>query len=153
MDLDEARKAAMHSAAERARLRRQQEEEEREKERERARKKAAELEARMKTAEEEKMKQKAAEVEVRSMKSFTACVLTCVTGGGSHRGRSAVSGTGASRRGSTGEDYDCRGISFNTSASRPKSIVWPRAIVEGLRASPARTPAIYTRPYVTCYGS
>ncbi|KIP11440.1 hypothetical protein PHLGIDRAFT_124843 [Phlebiopsis gigantea 11061_1 CR5-6] len=50
MDLEEARKAAMHSAAERAKLRRQQEEEEREKERERARKKAAELEARLKAA-------------------------------------------------------------------------------------------------------
>ena len=52
MDLEEARKAAMHSAAERARLRRQQEEEEREKERERARKKAAELEARLKAPDE-----------------------------------------------------------------------------------------------------
>lgn len=60
MDLDEARKAAMHSAAERARLRRQQEEEEREKERERARKKAAELEAKLKAAEEEKAKAQAA---------------------------------------------------------------------------------------------
>jgi serine/arginine repetitive matrix protein 2 len=42
-DLEIARKAAMHSAAERARIRRQQDEEERERERERARKKAAEL--------------------------------------------------------------------------------------------------------------
>ena len=48
MDIDEVRRAAMHSAAERARLRRQQEEEEREKEKERARRKAAELEAKMK---------------------------------------------------------------------------------------------------------
>ncbi|TCD70092.1 hypothetical protein EIP91_005074 [Steccherinum ochraceum] len=48
VDIDEVRKAAMHSAAERARLRRQQEEEERERERERARRKAAELEAKMK---------------------------------------------------------------------------------------------------------
>ncbi|THH32348.1 hypothetical protein EUX98_g1859 [Antrodiella citrinella] len=52
VDIDEVRKAAMHSAAERAKLRRQQEEEERERERERARRKAAELEARMKEAEE-----------------------------------------------------------------------------------------------------
>ncbi|KAF8272301.1 hypothetical protein EI94DRAFT_1796205 [Lactarius quietus] len=40
-DLELVRKAAMHSAAERAKIRRQQEEEERDKERERARKKAA----------------------------------------------------------------------------------------------------------------
>lgn len=48
---EEVRKAAMHSAAERARLRRQQEEEERERERERARRKAAELEGKMKARE------------------------------------------------------------------------------------------------------
>ncbi|THH19734.1 hypothetical protein EW146_g1504 [Bondarzewia mesenterica] len=52
-DMEEVRKAAMHSAAERARLRRQQEEEEREKEKERARKKAAELEEKM-NADKEK---------------------------------------------------------------------------------------------------
>lgn len=51
VDIEEVSKAAMHSAAERARLRRQHEEEEREKEKERARKKAAEIEARMKAAE------------------------------------------------------------------------------------------------------
>ncbi|KAF7789230.1 hypothetical protein EIP86_000171 [Pleurotus ostreatoroseus] len=50
-DVEEARKAAMHNAAERARLRRRHEEEEREKEKERARKKAAEIEAKMKAAE------------------------------------------------------------------------------------------------------
>lgn len=54
VDVEEVRKAAMHSAAERARLRRQQEEEEREKERERARKKAAELEAKINAAKQEK---------------------------------------------------------------------------------------------------
>ena len=48
IDLTEAQKKEMHSAAERARLRRQQEEQEREQEKERARKKAAELEARLK---------------------------------------------------------------------------------------------------------
>ncbi|OSD05956.1 hypothetical protein PYCCODRAFT_1474843 [Trametes coccinea BRFM310] len=58
VDLDEARKAAMHIAAERARLRRQQEEEEREKERERARRKAAELEAKIKAMEEEKARER-----------------------------------------------------------------------------------------------
>ena len=42
-DLEMARKVAMHTAAERAKIRRQQDEEEREKERERARKKADEL--------------------------------------------------------------------------------------------------------------
>jgi serine/arginine repetitive matrix protein 2 len=52
VDLDEARRDVMHTAAERARIRRQQEEEERAKARERARKKAAELEAKMKEAEE-----------------------------------------------------------------------------------------------------
>src|SRR5258708_7736115 len=49
-DLETARRAAMHSAAERAKIRRQQDEEERERERERARKRAAELE--MKLAED-----------------------------------------------------------------------------------------------------
>ncbi|KAI8995372.1 hypothetical protein BD414DRAFT_479342 [Trametes punicea] len=58
VDLEEARKAAMHIAAERARLRRQQEEEEREKERERARRKAAEIEAKMKAMEEEKARER-----------------------------------------------------------------------------------------------
>ena len=53
-DIEFVRKAAMHSAAERAKIRRQREEEEREKERERARKKAAEMaENRKTTAEEE----------------------------------------------------------------------------------------------------
>ena len=47
IDDDEVRQAAMHNAAERARVRRQQEEEEREKEKERARKKAEELAAKM----------------------------------------------------------------------------------------------------------
>lgn len=54
VDIDEVRKAAMHSAAERAKLRRQQEETERERERERAKRKAAELEAKMKSLEDEK---------------------------------------------------------------------------------------------------
>ena len=49
MDDDEVRQAAMHHAAERARLRRQQEEEDREKGKERARKKAEELAAKMGT--------------------------------------------------------------------------------------------------------
>jgi hypothetical protein len=61
VDIDEVRKAAMQSAAERARLRRQQEEEEREKQRERARQKAAELEAKLKVAEEGKDKLAASE--------------------------------------------------------------------------------------------
>ncbi|KAI0724289.1 hypothetical protein C8T65DRAFT_626036 [Cerioporus squamosus] len=56
-DLEEVRKAAMHTAAERARLRRQQEEEEREKEKERARRKAAEIEERMKAAEQMKARE------------------------------------------------------------------------------------------------
>ncbi|TFY82064.1 hypothetical protein EWM64_g1944 [Hericium alpestre] len=54
VDVEEVRKAAMHSAAERARLRRQQEEEEREKERERARRKAAELEEKINAQQMEK---------------------------------------------------------------------------------------------------
>lgn len=52
-DIELVRKAAMHSAAERAKVRRQREEEEREKERERARKKASELEEKMKTTTKE----------------------------------------------------------------------------------------------------
>ena len=56
-DLEEVRRAAMHTAAERARLRRQQEEEEREKEKERARRKAAEIEERMKAAEQAKARE------------------------------------------------------------------------------------------------
>ena len=47
IDDDEVRQAAMHNAAERARIRRQQEEQEREKEKERARKKAEELAAKI----------------------------------------------------------------------------------------------------------
>jgi len=50
-DVELARKAAMHTAAERAKIRRQQEEEERESARERARKKASELEEKMKVTE------------------------------------------------------------------------------------------------------
>ncbi|TFK57470.1 hypothetical protein OE88DRAFT_1651206 [Heliocybe sulcata] len=64
---DETRKAAMHSAAERARLRRQQEEEERERERERARRKAAELEEKMKALEAEKMPAKVNEPKQASV--------------------------------------------------------------------------------------
>lgn len=56
-DIDEVRKLAMHSAAERAKLRRQQEEAEIERQKERARKKAAELEAKIKAAEEAKRKE------------------------------------------------------------------------------------------------
>jgi hypothetical protein len=56
-DLDIARKAAMHSAAERARIRRQQDEEERERERERARKKAAEVELKENTKAEKSQTQ------------------------------------------------------------------------------------------------
>ena len=52
-EIELARKAAMHSAAERAKIRRQLEEEEREKERERARKKAAELEEKIKATEQD----------------------------------------------------------------------------------------------------
>lgn len=47
IDDDEVRQAAMHNAAERAKIRRQQEEEEREKAKERAKKKAAELAAKI----------------------------------------------------------------------------------------------------------
>lgn len=47
IDDEEVRQAAMHNAAERARIRRQQEEQEREKEKERARKKAEELAAKI----------------------------------------------------------------------------------------------------------
>jgi len=53
VDDDEVRQAAMHNAAERARIRRQQEEEEREKEKERARKKAEELAAKIETQKAE----------------------------------------------------------------------------------------------------
>ncbi|KAI0670160.1 hypothetical protein C8Q78DRAFT_1093678 [Trametes maxima] len=61
VDEETARKAAMHNAAERARLRRQQEEEEREKERERARRKAAELEEKIKAKEQEAQEREKAE--------------------------------------------------------------------------------------------
>ena len=65
VDIDEVRRAAMHSAAERARIRRQQEEEEREKEKERARRKAAELEAKFKASEEKKEEQHAKSTEAQ----------------------------------------------------------------------------------------
>jgi len=57
IDIEEARKDVMHTAAERAKLRRQQEEAEREAQRERARRKAHEIEERM-NAEAEKTKHK-----------------------------------------------------------------------------------------------
>lgn len=60
-EIELARKAAMHSAAERARIRRQLEEEEREKERERARRKAAELEEKMKATDDHTEKPEAVE--------------------------------------------------------------------------------------------
>jgi serine/arginine repetitive matrix protein 2 len=53
IDDDEVRQAAMHHAAERAKIRRQQEEEERERAKERARKKAEELAAKMGTQDAE----------------------------------------------------------------------------------------------------
>ena len=59
-DIELVRKAAMHTAAERAKLRRQQDEQERERERERARKKAAELEEKIKMAEKEKVQEHSA---------------------------------------------------------------------------------------------
>ncbi|KAG6866820.1 hypothetical protein C0991_008756 [Blastosporella zonata] len=54
IEIDEARKDVMQSAAARAKQRRQQEEEEREREKERARRKAAEIEEQMKAAEAKK---------------------------------------------------------------------------------------------------
>ncbi|KAH9075782.1 hypothetical protein EDB83DRAFT_2672257 [Lactarius deliciosus] len=64
-DIELVRKAAMHSAAERAKIRRQLEEEEREKERERARRKAAELEEKMKVTENDGTEQPAAVQETQ----------------------------------------------------------------------------------------
>ncbi|KAI0768545.1 hypothetical protein BD413DRAFT_128083 [Trametes elegans] len=65
-DMEDARKLAMHAAAERAKLRRQREEEEREKERERARRKAAELEEKIKAMEQDKAREREkAEAEKR----------------------------------------------------------------------------------------
>jgi hypothetical protein len=49
VDIEQVRKAAMHNAAERAKLRREQEEREREEQKERARRKAADLEAKIKS--------------------------------------------------------------------------------------------------------
>ena len=75
-DIELARKAAMHSAAERAKVRRQREEEEREKERERARKKAAELEEKMKTAGVEKdHTEKPSAVQVSFLRLLVRTVL------------------------------------------------------------------------------
>lgn len=78
-DVEEVRKAAMHTAAERARLRRQQEEAEREKEKERARRKAAEIEERMKAAEEAKRacEQEKAEAEKQQTDSQVRIYLPC----------------------------------------------------------------------------
>ncbi|KAI0639145.1 hypothetical protein C8Q77DRAFT_1044914 [Trametes polyzona] len=76
VDMEEVRKAAMHSAAERARLRRQQEEEEREKERERARRKAAELEEKMKALEQEKAREREkAEAEKKRAESEVVGII------------------------------------------------------------------------------
>ncbi len=61
-DVEMVRKAAMHSAAERAKIRRQQDEEAREKERERALKKAAELEGKIKAEKSRTQEPPAAQV-------------------------------------------------------------------------------------------
>lgn len=66
VDIDEVRRAAMQSAADRARSRRQQEEQEREREKERARKKAAELEEKMKAQQEQGAREKSGTQEVVS---------------------------------------------------------------------------------------
>lgn len=72
---DETRQAAMHNAAERARIRRQQEEEERESQKERARKKAAELEAKEQVAKAEKEAKLEAERSIREaeVRGFKGC--------------------------------------------------------------------------------
>ncbi|KAH9060842.1 hypothetical protein EDB87DRAFT_560468 [Lactarius vividus] len=70
-DIELVRKAAMHSAAERAKIRRQLEEEEREKERERARRKAAELEEKMKVTEKDGTEQPAA-VQIEPVSPLTS---------------------------------------------------------------------------------
>ncbi|KAH9046491.1 hypothetical protein EDB84DRAFT_672295 [Lactarius hengduanensis] len=73
-DIELVRKAAMHSAAERAKIRRQLEEEEREKERERARRKAAELEEKMKVTENDGTEQPAAvqETQIEPLSPLTS---------------------------------------------------------------------------------
>lgn len=73
VDVEEVRKAAMHNAAERARLRRQQEEEEREREKERAHKKAAEIEERMKAIEQNARDREKAEAEKQKTDAQVDC--------------------------------------------------------------------------------
>lgn len=73
---EETRQAAMHNAAERARIRRQQEEEERENQKERARKKAAELEAKDQAGKAEK---EAKLEEERKIREAEVCNLKAPT--------------------------------------------------------------------------
>ncbi|KAF9535525.1 hypothetical protein CPB83DRAFT_841918 [Crepidotus variabilis] len=78
VDIEEARKDVMHTAAERAKARRQQEEADREAQKERARRKAAEIEEKMKAiqaAEAEKTRQKAEEEASRTAQELEAIAM------------------------------------------------------------------------------
>ncbi|KAH8100504.1 hypothetical protein BXZ70DRAFT_153696 [Cristinia sonorae] len=94
-DIDEVRKAAMHSAAERAKLRRQQEEEERERERERARRKAAELEAKMKAEAEAKAKAEQQTSEAQVIGIIESAVQSVSQGPSSNSLASVLESTGS----------------------------------------------------------
>ncbi|CDO70272.1 hypothetical protein BN946_scf184942.g72 [Trametes cinnabarina] len=100
VDLEEVSKAAMHAAAERARLRRQQEEEEREKERQRARRKAAELEARIKAMEEEKAREreKAAADKTREEAEVVGIIEEAVTSAASVENKPAPAEASSQRQ-------------------------------------------------------
>ena len=74
IDDEEVRQAAMHNAAERARIRRQQEEQEREKEKERARKKAEELAAKI---EAQKAEASASQVK-KNIFSAEWMLMSCI---------------------------------------------------------------------------
>ncbi|KAH9921995.1 uncharacterized protein BXZ73DRAFT_91688 [Epithele typhae] len=96
-DEEEVRKAAMHSAAERARLRRQQEEEERQKAQERAKKKAQEIEERMKSLDEQAQEREKEEAEKRKTEVQVLGIIEEAVSSASLSGKNSDGDSGAQR--------------------------------------------------------
>ncbi|KAA1468556.1 hypothetical protein DENSPDRAFT_474280 [Dentipellis sp. KUC8613] len=149
VDVEEVRKAAMHSAAERARLRRQQEEEEREKERERARKKAAELEEKINAQKREKEEQEASERQDKAKAQHASVAATESRPTASLPEKPPLVRTSSSRP--TPSDIDVAPRAWMTRTTSHRSthatgpIVSPATEVESWRSKAAPLPPIATR--------
>ncbi|KAI0823015.1 hypothetical protein BC628DRAFT_1385840 [Trametes gibbosa] len=153
VDMEEVRKAAMHSAAERAKLRRQQEEEEREKERERARRKAAELEERIKAQEQEKAREreKAESEKKHSEAEVVGFIEEAVSSAGTAENKVAVAEASVQRhpdaRHTLGRNTSARGTSRPFNARRASSSFTPTAAPVNLpvQSSPAQEADTWRR--------